>query len=120
MPTYSFFCDTCKEKFELYLSLQQYDKSKKICPSCNKDKKVSRLYSEDLLSLNTSIKKSDSELKTIGDLANRNRDKMSEDHKTHLKERHNNYKDQTPAKELPTGMSRLQRPKQKIKWRKDG
>ncbi len=120
MPTYSFFCDGCKEKFELYLSLQQYDKSKKICPSCNKDKKVSRLYVEDLLTLNTSIKKSDSELKTIGDLANRNRDKMSEDHKAHLGKKHNEYKEPASTKELPKGMSRLQRPKQKIKWRNDG
>lgn len=120
MPTYSFFCDDCKEKFELYLSVHQYDSSKKICPLCNKGKKVSRLYREDLLSLNTSVRKSDNELRTIGDLANRNRDKMSEDHKTHLKEKHNDYKEQAPTKELPKGMSRLQRPKQKIKWRNNG
>lgn len=120
MPTYSFFCEGCKKKFELYLSLHQYDKFKKICPCCNKDKKVIRLYSEDLLSLSTSIRKNDSELKTIGDLANRNRDKMSEDHKAHLSAKHNDYKEFTQTKELPKGMSRIQRPKHKIKWRQDG
>lgn len=120
MPTYSFFCDTCQEKFELYLSIAQYESIKKFCPLCNKTKAVSRLYQEDLISLNTSVKKSDNELKTIGDLANRNRDKMSDDHKTHLSEKHNEYKEQLPTKELPKGMNRLQRPKQKIKWRNDG
>lgn len=120
MPTYSFFCDDCELKFELYLSISQYDKSKKLCPTCNKDKKVTRLYSEDLTSLNTSIKKSDSELKTIGDLANRNRDKMSDDHKAYLSQKHNDYKEETSTKELPKGMHRLQKTKEKIKWRNNG
>lgn len=120
MPTYSFFCESCQEKFELYLSLKQYEQSKKPCPNCNNTKKVSRLYQEDLLTLNTAVKKSDNELKTIGDLANRNRDKMSDDQKASLAQKHNEYKDQSSTKELPKGMSRLQRPKQKIKWRNDG
>lgn len=120
MPTYSFFCDSCQEKFELYLSINKYDETKKNCPLCNKDKKVSRLYSEDLMSLNTSVKKGDGELKTIGDLANRNRDRMSDDHKAYLSKKHNDYKEEAPTKELPKGMHRLQKSKQKIKWRNDG
>jgi pyruvate-formate lyase-activating enzyme len=62
------------------------------------------------------VKKSDSELKTIGDIANRNRDKLSEDEKTHLYEKHNKYKDQDLTKQLPQGMKRIQKPKKKIKW----
>lgn len=120
MPTYSFFCENCQVKFELYFLISQYDMAKKLCPNCNQDKKVIRVYQDDLLSLNTSIKKNDSELKTIGDLANRNRDKMSDDHKAHLSAKHNDYKEQVPSKDLPSGMSRLNRPKQKIKWRNDG
>jgi hypothetical protein len=62
------------------------------------------------------IRKSDSELKTIGDLANRNRDKMSNDHKSYLQEKHNEYKDTELAKELPKGMSKIKKPTKKIKW----
>lgn len=120
MPTYSFFCDGCQEKFELYLSIQQYDTAQKKCPVCKKDKKVSRLYQEDLSTLNTAVKKSDNELKTIGDIANRNRDRMSDDQKQYLSQKHNDYKEQVSTKELPKGMSRIQKPKHKIKWRNDG
>ena len=120
MPTYSFFCENCENKFELYLSLSEYDTATKLCTFCNKSKKIIRLYQDDISTLNTSVKKSDCELKTIGDLANRNRDKMSEDHKAQLSAKHNDYKEQTPTKDLPSGMSRLNRPRQKIKWRNDG
>lgn len=64
-----------------------------------------------------SVKKADSELKTIGDLANRNRDRMSEDERVTLYKKHNDYKDQESQKELPKGMSRIKKSKSKIKWR---
>jgi len=70
-----------------------------------------------MLTINGSVKKSDSELKTIGDLANRNRDRMTNDQKNYLDKKHNEYKDQDLAKELPKGMSRIKKPKNKIKWR---
>jgi hypothetical protein len=85
------------------------------CEHC-KSNKTHRLYIEDIKTLNTSIKKSDSELKTIGDLANRNRDRLSQDHKTNLEQKHNDYKEETSQKELPKGMSRIQKPKVKTKW----
>jgi hypothetical protein len=66
--------------------------------------------------LSTSIKKSDSELKTIGDLANRNRDRLSEDEKQHLYDKHNSYKDTELEKSLPKGMNKISKPKKKIKW----
>jgi hypothetical protein len=64
----------------------------------------------------TSIRKSDSELKTIGDLANRNRDKMSEDHKNDLYHKHNEYKESGQEDPLPQGMKRLKKQK-KVKWK---
>ena len=60
--------------------------------------------------------KNDNELKTIGDLANRNRDRMTDDHKTSLEEKHNSYKESESTKELPKGMSRIQKPKTKYTW----
>ena len=108
MPTYTYECDACKLAFELFSSIKDYKSSPK-CFHCNSHK-TSRLLAQDALTLNTNVKKSDSELKTIGDLANRNRDKMSEDEKNYLHKKHNDYKEKESDKELPTGMSRMKKP----------
>jgi len=71
----------------------------------------------DMLTISGSVKKSDSELKTVGDLANRNRDKLSSDEKEYLHNKHNKNKDKDLEKQLPKGMSRMQKPNKKIKWR---
>jgi putative FmdB family regulatory protein len=113
MPTYSYFCEKCKNAFELFFSLRDYKEIVK-CQKCKGE--CSRHY-DDLLTINSSVKKSDSELKTIGDLANRNRDRMSEDQRKELTDKHNAYKDNDLIKELPTGMSRIKKPKTKTKWR---
>jgi hypothetical protein len=73
---------------------------------------------DDVLSQSTSIRKSDSELNTIGDLAKRNSDRMSEDEKIHLYQKHNSYKFEHGTKELPTGMNRIKKPP-KPKWSKN-
>jgi hypothetical protein len=95
-------------------SIKDYTESVK-CDSCG-GKQVYRLYIEDLSSLNMSVKKHSSELKTIGDLANRNRDSLSDDHKAALEYKHNSYKEEKSTKELPNGMSRIEKPKTKTKW----
>jgi putative FmdB family regulatory protein len=41
MPTYEFFCETCKKKFEVILSISEYEKKSVRCPKC-KGKKVSQ------------------------------------------------------------------------------
>jgi len=114
MPCYTYCCEKCDTKFELVFAIKDYIPQPK-CQNC-KSKKTHRLYMEDIKTLNTSIKKSDSELKTLGDLANRNRDRLSEDHKIVLEQKHNNYKEEPSQKELPRGMSRIQKPKVKTKW----
>lgn len=114
MPNYTYYCTECDDAFELFFYIKDY-KEKVKCPECKKS--CTRDYQEDMLSLNASVKKSDSELKTLGDLANRNRDRMSNDEKNALDHKHNEYKDQELAKELPKGMSRIKKPKTKIKWR---
>ena len=69
-----------------------------------------------MATLNTSVKKSDDQLKTLGDLANRNRDKLSEDQKVELYSKHNSYKDEpVNEKPLPKGLSRLKK-QPKTKW----
>jgi putative FmdB family regulatory protein len=113
MPTYSYSCEKCKQDFELFFYIRDYQEQP-LCPSC-KSKKTCRRYLEDVSTLNASIKKADSELKTLGDLANRNRDRMSDDQKQALHEKHNKYRDDQVLKDLPKGMSRMKKGN-KIKW----
>lgn len=113
MPTYSYCCESCSNRFELFFSIRDYKDIVK-CDKCNK--KAIRDYQPDILSQSASVKKSDSELKTLGDLANRNRDRMSSDQINALHKKHNEYRETPPDKPLPKGMSRMKKPN-KIKWR---
>jgi putative FmdB family regulatory protein len=113
MPTYSYSCEECNEEFELFSSIKDYISTPK-CIKCN-GKKTYRRYIDDVITQATSVKKSDSELKTLGDLANRNRDRMSDDEKASLNTKHNEYKDPKEELPLPKGMKRLKK-QNKIKW----
>lgn len=111
MPLYTFQCCSCQHIFEILVSYSEYEKIKPICSKC-KSKNIGRLYSQDLQNIVGSVIKSDSDLK-LGDLANRNRDRMSDDHKRHLYNKHNSYKNHNA--ELPSGMSRIKKGP-KTKW----
>ncbi len=113
MPVYSYTCTKCNHNFELFFTFSNYTETPN-CASCQ-SKKTQRDYSIDLSTINGSVKKSDSELKTIGDLANRNRDRLSDDEKQHLYHKHNDYKDSNDQKPLPKGMKRMKKTKG-IKW----
>jgi putative FmdB family regulatory protein len=117
MPCYTYYCNSCKKKFEVVCSYSQYSEHAK-CEFCKK-KNTERSYQDDLTTLNASVKLSDNEIKTIGHLAARNNEKFSEDYKQHLYEKHNSYKEETSSKELPKGMSRMKKTKTKMKWTKD-
>lgn len=114
MPNYSYSCDCCGSNFELFFYIKDYIDSPK-CIHCG-NTKTNRRYDVDVLSQNCSVKKSDTELKTLGDLANRNRDKMNDDQKTELYHKHNEYKYTDTDKPLPQGMSRIKK-QNKTKWR---
>ena len=34
MPTYGFTCEKCKKKFDLVMTISEYEKKKKRCPKC--------------------------------------------------------------------------------------
>lgn len=112
MPTYSYYCDSCKKDFELFFYIKDYVENP-ICEECKHS--TSRLYAKDVLTQTSSVKKSDSELKTLGDLALRNSDRMSSDEKIALEKKHNAYRD-IDDKPLPKGMSRVKKPP-KPKWK---
>lgn len=113
MPTYTYICNKCSCKFELFFSISKYEPEPK-CSNCQSTK-TERSYQDDLQTIMGSVKKSDSELKTVGDLANRNRDRMSDDEKNALYTKHNSYKEQASEKPLPKGMTRLKK-QNKVKW----
>lgn len=114
MPNYTYLCETCCKKFEIFTSIKEYNPRPK-CVFC-KSKKTNRSYSDDLTRSSAFVRKSDDELKTVGDLANRNRDKMSNDQKIELYQKHNNYKENSSQKPLPQGMSRIKSSKTKNRW----
>lgn len=115
MPTYSYHCEKCSSDFELFSYISDYTENPK-CTECQ-SKQTHRRYVDDVLTQNASVRKADSELKTIGDLANRNRDRMTTDQQQALYKKHNDYKEETPQKALPKGMSRIKKPP-KPKWTK--
>lgn len=113
MPEYTFICDDCGEIFSIVSSIAEYT-DKQLCTLCQSNN-TNRYYQQDLANMRGSVIKADSELKTIGDLANRNRDKMSEDHKQALFKKHNAYRENAPEMPLPKDMKRIKKTKG-IKW----
>ena len=97
---------------EVFCSISEY-KDTISCSKCHES--IGRNYDIDMLTINGTVKKSDSELKTVGDLARRNSDRMSDDEKVHLHQKHNSYKDKKDQTELPKGMTRMKK-QPKIKW----
>lgn len=118
MPEYTFICDCCDDAFSIFARWSELDdlvvKKKVVCPNCRSNT-VSRDYVGDCSTISGSVKKSDNELKTIGDLANRNRDRFSSDKIESLNKKHNSYKEEVSDKPLPKGMSRIKKPP-KPKW----
>jgi len=112
MPTYTYHCPKCDEAFEIFSTIAEYKDTTK-CPECKA--KSARMYREDLSTLNGSVRKADSELKTLGDLAMRNTERFSDDHKAHLHAKHTAYLEKPSDKPLPKGMTRMKKTKG-IKW----
>jgi len=105
MPEYTFQCGGCGEVFSIFALMSEYSDKQK-CPSCKKTKLVSRKYDIDTVTVSGSVKKGDDEIK-VGHLAKRNSEKLSDDEKRHLTEKHNAYKYEEPKTKLPKGMSRM-------------
>lgn len=112
MPEYTYFCDKCKQNFSLVVSLKDY-KEEIQCDKCRS--LCSRDYGVDLPTIQGSIKLAASEIKTLGHLAQRNTETMSQDQKDELYRKHNSYKEDAPEKPLPKGMKRLKK-QPKIQW----
>ena len=95
MPTYIFKCNDCRTKYEIYSSIAKYDTCNKDCPKCDSSD-AHRVYEDE--NVCGSVKKGDSEI-TVGQLADRHRDRMSEDQKEFLYQKNNSYKDKALIRE---------------------
>lgn len=113
MPSYTYKCADCNSKIEIVCSIRQYKESI-VCESCGSSN-THRSYKDDMGTINCSVKLATSEIKTLGHLAHRNSETMSEDQKNELYRKHNSYKEEVPDKPLPKGMSRIKKPP-KVKW----
>lgn len=110
MPTYTYTCPSCGD-FELYSSLQGY-KEKVRCPSCTKQSQRNLLVDA------MSVIATGLGAQTLGSIADKNADKLSQDEKDLLNAKHNAYKD-VPEEQLaplPAGMKRVGRPKEGVQW----
>lgn len=106
MPTYTYICNTCNKKFELFLSFSNYSENQQS-PCC--DSQSYRAYVDDCAQSNGFVRLADSEIKTLGHLAQRNTENMTNDQKQELYYKHNEYKNIESTKPLPKGMSRIQK-----------
>jgi hypothetical protein len=95
------------------LTRQQYESFQVVC-SCGSNK-VHRDYEKDLDGLVGAVRKHSSELKTIGDIAARNRDTYSDDQKLDMKKQHFSYLEEGELPEPPKGATRIKK-SEPVKW----
>lgn len=112
MPEYTYFCDKCKLTFSIVSNIRDY-KNKIKCDNCSTV--CERSYDIDLPTIHGNIKLAVSEIKTLGHLAQRNTETMSQDQKDALYRKHNSYKEDATEKPLPKGMNRLKK-QNKVQW----
>jgi hypothetical protein len=112
MPEYTYNCDKCDRVFTIICSISQYQDNV-LCTKCNNQ--CIRAYNIDMPTIQGAIKLAASEIKTLGHLAQRNTETMTQDQKDELYRKHNSYKENAPEKPLPKGMKRLKK-QNKIQW----
>lgn len=89
MPTYDFSCEDCKHTFEEVMSMSAYCIPTK-CPKCDKNT-VIRIYTDPI----SNIIRGDHQI-TLGELAERNNERFSDDKKIALHKKHNEYRENPP------------------------
>jgi len=115
MPEYSYSCDSCQHDWSLVCSMSDYS-DKRRCPECKKSKNVHRNYAED--NIYGAYSYSLSEVKTIGHYADKQTKKYGNEKVDHMLGEQRTKKIDI-NKPLPEGMSRMDRPKDSVKWTKD-
>lgn len=93
MPIYGFLCENCEKEFDIFCYMNEILDIKPICPTC-KQENVHRVFN--------SVYIFDSSPRTVGAQADRNTERMSEDHKHHINAK-NKTKKQPFTGKLPKG-----------------
>lgn len=93
MPIYTFKCQKCNEQFEINCLMSDYPSLKPDCPQCSSLECV-RDYQTDLENSTTGVKLSEDQL-TVGHLAYRNTERMSQDERSKIYLETNAYKKHT-------------------------
>ena len=95
---YGFICDDetsgCGNVFEIECSMSAIKNLKPKCPCCGKKRAVYRDFGSIVVSVP----------KTLGTHAEKNARKMSEDYKTHLTAKYNEYRNKPFTGKLPEGL----------------
>lgn len=105
MPQYTFLCENCQAQFNISCYISDYDATTKglKCPKCE-SVDVCRDYQTDKISGGVVHQ-------TLGMLAQKNSDRMSDEEKARINYEHNKYKFEE-GNELPQGMKRIRKPVQ--------
>ncbi len=106
MIEYSYICEKCEVGFSVLKNRSDYQE-REPCPQCKRKKNVIRNFQADLPTgvVHLHI----SEVKTVGHLAARNGEKMSQDEQDERWLKDNAYKAPPLEKELPSGCSRIRK-----------
>jgi putative FmdB family regulatory protein len=115
MPEYSYSCDSCQHDWSLFCSMSDY-KAKRRCPKCKQSKEVHRNFSED--NIYGAYSYSLSEVKTIGHYADKQTQKYGKEKVANMLADQKTKKIEVD-KDLPAGMSRMERSEDSVKWTKD-
>ncbi len=111
---YEFECDGddggCGSQFEITCSMSEITGLKPKCPNCQKNKAVFRLFTGILVSTT----------RTVGGLVDKNTDKLSDDYKHHLKEKHHAHRKKEFSGKLGKGMQTYERDKEGNRISKKG
>lgn len=114
MPTYTYTClegqKGCGYTFEIYIPIAKYDPNVfPECPNCNKKNAVKRNFQKDISTTSSHIK-----TQTLGSLAEKNTNSMSEEARLAQWRKDNAYKFENPPGEpemkLPKGAKHLRKP----------
>ena len=114
MPEYSFLCEGCDNRWSIVCSITEYTDRQK-CPSCKKIKTVFRDLRTDASNIYGAVTLSLSEVKTLGHYADKQTKKYG---KAKCEEMAREFKTKKieGGRELPDGMSRMERPTDAPLW----
>ena len=97
---YCFQSECCGEQWTVSASLQEISNLKPACPSCRKQKTVFRDFQAENVGFSMPPT-------TVGSLADRNSNHMSEDEKIHRYNKNNEYRNHPYTGILPEGASTI-------------